>query len=104
VYRTGIIAGIVVGASLIAFGAILTVLGLSGSIEWLLKVEGLESRLVNASPGVLFAIAGVLVVIVYKPRVKTVLHVLTEQSPSEPQKGDAAKTAVRQEFYGGSER
>jgi hypothetical protein len=78
-YRVGIIMGISVGALFLVAGFILCLLGLSGTIEWLVKGGGFTSRLTNASPGALFAVVGLIVVIRYKPKI-------TAQTQTDTQK------------------
>ena len=68
-YRIAIVMGISVGAIFMVAGFILCVLGLTGSIEWILEGGGLKSRLTNGSPGVLFALIGLVVLWRYKPRI-----------------------------------
>jgi len=45
-------------------------LGLSGSIDWILEANSLKSRLTNASPGVIFVIAGITLLYWYRPRIE----------------------------------
>lgn len=69
-YRTGSVTGVVTGAVLSLSGVVLLILGLSGSIDWIVQVAGLSSRLVNASPGVIVTIAGLAVMVKFKPKVR----------------------------------
>ena len=39
-------------------GIILTILGFTGSIEWIVEASGFTSRLINASPGIVLMIIG----------------------------------------------
>lgn len=64
----GRLVGIVVGGIMCLGGVVLAVLGLSGSIEWLFEGGGLTSRLTNASPGVVFAALGTVILALYRPR------------------------------------
>jgi len=68
-YFIGTITGIVLGALLCAGGFVLTILGLSGSVNWIIKLNGISSRLTNASPGVFFAILGMILVLKLRPKV-----------------------------------
>jgi len=68
-YFFGTIIGIVLGALLCAGGFVLTILGLAGNVNWIIKLNGISSRLTNASPGVFFAILGMILVWRFKPKV-----------------------------------
>lgn len=70
VYFVGTIMGLSLGGLLAIAGFVLSILGLSGSIEWLVKTPGLTSKLTNASPGVVFALLGLVIFWRYKPRLK----------------------------------
>lgn len=39
-------------------GIILTILGFTGSIEWIVEASGFTSKLINASPGIVLIIIG----------------------------------------------
>lgn len=69
-HKTGSIMGLVIGG-LIAFGGIFLILfGLAGSIQWLVNAGGISSKLINASPGVVIVVVGMIIIILYKPRVR----------------------------------
>src|SRR5262249_48839874 len=70
VYFVGTIVGLSLGGLLAIAGFVLSILGLSGSIEWLVKTPGLTSKLTNASPGAFFAFLGLVTLWRYKPRLK----------------------------------
>lgn len=57
-----VFAIIIGGYFLIIFGVIMTLLGLSGNIEWVMESASFSSRLVNASPGILMIIVGAFLV------------------------------------------
>ena len=63
------IIGAITGSLLCIAGLVLTLLGLSGSIEWVIEAAGLTSRLGNASPGVFFTVIGYLVLRLYRPKI-----------------------------------
>jgi hypothetical protein len=69
-YRLGIIIGQVVGGLAFLGGAGLAFAGLSGNVEWLVTGIGFSSKLTNASPGVVFAVAGIIIMWRYKPRMR----------------------------------
>ena len=41
-------------------GIILTILGVTGSIEWIVEFSGFTSRIINASPGIVIIIIGLI--------------------------------------------
>ncbi len=69
-YLIGTILGIIVGAFFCLAGFIIIILGFNGSIEWMVQAKNFKSKLLNAGPGVLLALAGSIVLWRYKPRVK----------------------------------
>lgn len=70
IYEAGIKFGQRVAALLCLTGVILTILGLTDSIEWLIEASGLKSKLINAGPGALFVLIGAILLHMYKPRIK----------------------------------
>ena len=46
------------GIGCLIAGFVLTILGFTGSIEWIVEASGFTSRLVNASPGIVLMIIG----------------------------------------------
>lgn len=66
-YGWGIVLGISVGVLFCVGGLVIIILGFTGSIEWILEVNSLTSKLVNASPGAFFALLGMLIVWRYRP-------------------------------------
>ena len=50
------------GTACIIGGIILTILGFSGNITWIVEVSGFTSRLANASPGIILIIIGALLI------------------------------------------
>ena len=67
-YRYGIVYGLVAGTSALALGFILAILGLAQAIDF--GFEGAETivRLKTASPGALFAIVGLVIILWFKPK------------------------------------
>jgi hypothetical protein len=68
-YRIGIVLGISLGALFCVAGFVLIVLGLSGSIEWVFEATNFKSKISNASPGVMLALMGMIIIWRYKPRI-----------------------------------
>ena len=58
VYQHATILGIIIGACVLVAGFVLSMLGLTGSIEWVLEAGSIKTRLANAGPGVVFAVIG----------------------------------------------
>lgn len=79
-YRIGIIMGISVGALFLVAGFVLCLLGLTGTIEWLIQGGSFTSRLTNASPGALFAVVGLVVIVRYKPKTTAATETKTEKA------------------------
>ena len=67
-YFWGTILGISIGAFFSIAGFVITILGFNGSVEWFVKAPGFTTKLINASPGVFFALLGMLILWRYKPR------------------------------------
>ena len=67
-YQIGVLLGLTVGAVLTLLGVVLCVVGITGSIEWIVNGKGWGSKLANASPGVFFAVMGFLILVWYKPK------------------------------------
>lgn len=61
---------ILIGLFIILKGMKMIGAGISGEIEWILKVFGNESSLKNASPGVLLAVLGLMFIVVAKDNVE----------------------------------
>ena len=74
-YRIGIVMGISVGTLFCVAGFVLMILGMTGTIEWVIKAANLNGRLLNASPGVVLALMGMIIVWRYKPIIKDEFNV-----------------------------
>ena len=68
-YRVGIVIGLATGAIVFVAGFVLCILGLTGSIQLIFEGPGITAKLTNASPGIVFALLGVIVLWRFKPRV-----------------------------------
>ena len=66
-----ILISLIGGIGCIIAGIILTVLGFSGDIEWIVEVSGFTSRLINASPGIVLIILGAILIIKSRLDIKT---------------------------------
>ena len=53
-----VLISLIGGIGCIIAGIILTILGFTGSIEWIVEASGSTSRLINASPGIVLMIIG----------------------------------------------
>lgn len=68
-YRLELLTGQGIGGLVLVGGIILSLLGISGSIEWLVEAGGITSKLTNASPGIVIALIGAAILWRYKPHV-----------------------------------
>ena len=50
------------GYTMVLGGLVLICLGLNGNIEWIIEASDFQSRLLNASPGLVLALAGALLI------------------------------------------
>ena len=77
--------GIFVGAVVCIGGITICLTGLSGDIEWILEAVGLKSKMINATPGVVIAMLGVLILWRYRPRpFKIITSKKEEETRSSP--------------------
>jgi hypothetical protein len=80
--------GILFGGILCFSGFIIALLGLSGSIEWIIEATNIKSCLINANPGVFFGFLGTIVLWRYKPtghdRFSTKHHLANVAMHDEP--------------------
>lgn len=53
-----VLISLIGGIGCLAAGIVLTILGFTGSIEWIVEASGFTSRLINASPGIVLMIIG----------------------------------------------
>lgn len=69
-YRIGIIIGIVAGLLFLVAGMVLMVLGVTGSIDISGGNTGVQGQITNASPGLVVAIVGAVLIWFFKPRLE----------------------------------
>lgn len=74
-YYTGTILGISIGAIFCIFGLVISIMGLTGSIEWIFEASDFKSRISNAGPGVIFGLFGMIIIWRYKPKVRDSLTI-----------------------------
>ena len=67
-YGAAILIGICAGVLFAVGGVILALLGISGAVEFVVESASLKARLTNASPGVVLAAMGMIIIWRYKPR------------------------------------
>ena len=72
-YLIGTVLGILVGMFFCLGGFYIILSGVSGSIEWFFKAGSIQSKLSNASPGIIAVVAGVVIICRYKPKIKDIL-------------------------------
>lgn len=66
-----VLISLIGGIGCIIAGIILTILGFSGDIEWVVEVSGFTSKLINASPGIVLIILGTILVIKSRLNINT---------------------------------
>ncbi|TAL18158.1 hypothetical protein EPN96_02400 [bacterium] len=81
-FREGNLLGMCIGGVAFLSGALASFLGLSGSVDWIFRAGSISSKLVNASPGVIFAAMGMIIMLRYKPRVRTEVEINVNRSHS----------------------
>ena len=79
-FREGNLFGMFVGALALLGGFVSSLLGLTGSVEWFLTYESISMKLLNASPGAIFSVIGFIIMLRYKPRVKTEIEIKINES------------------------
>lgn len=62
-----------VGYSLILIGIILIVVGVAGNIDWSIRMFGIDSKLIDASPGIVCVVGGIILVLTNRPKIKITL-------------------------------
>lgn len=53
-----VLISLIGGIGCLIAGLVLTILGFTGSIEWIVEATGFTSKLINASPGIVLMIIG----------------------------------------------
>ncbi len=82
-YRRVLVMGVSAGILLLIGGIILCLLGLTGSIEVILEGGAVKARLLNASPGVVIAFLGLLIVWRYKPKITQATRTIQTKTERE---------------------
>ena len=57
-----VLLSMISGITMIIAGVVFMALGLNGNVEWIVEATDFQSRMINASPGLILAIAGGLLV------------------------------------------
>jgi hypothetical protein len=70
-YRIAIIIGQVTGIIFLIAGCVLMILGVTGTINFVVSGGKLEAKLINAAPGVVIALFGAVIIIFYKPKISS---------------------------------
>ncbi len=68
-YRYGLLAGLSFGMLMVVGGVVLSIMGVAGSIEWVVTGKDFSGKLTNASPGVILTVLGMIILWRYKPHV-----------------------------------
>ena len=69
-----VLISLIGGIGCLIAGIILTILGLTGSIEWIVEVSGFTSRIINASPGIVIMIIGLILTLKSRLKIKVRKH------------------------------
>jgi len=67
-FKTALLFGQLIGATAFFLGFALCMLGLTGNIEILLEAHDVSAKIINGTPGVIFALFGFLIIWRYKPK------------------------------------
>jgi len=79
-FRTGNLFGMFIGGLALLGGFASFLLGLTGSIDWIFKSVSISMRMINASPGAIFSVIGFVIMLRYKPRVKSEIEIRINES------------------------
>lgn len=82
-FREGNLFGMFVGSLALLGGFVSSLLGLTGSVEWFFKSGSISMKLLNASPGAIFSVIGFIIMLRYKPRVKTEIEIKINESQNQ---------------------
>ena len=63
------ISGLAIGGLALVGGIVLFYLGISGDANWSVNILGFQSKLVDASPGTILFVVGIIVILVTRFRV-----------------------------------
>jgi hypothetical protein len=74
-FRQGNILGMLIGGLVLLGGFFAFFVGLSGNVEWVFQSGTVSAKLINASPGAVFSVVGMIIMLKYKPRVKTEIEI-----------------------------
>lgn len=69
-----VLLSLIGGIGCLVAGIILTVLGFTGSIEWIVETSSFTSKLINASPGIMLMIIGFWLTLKSRLKIKTKNH------------------------------
>ena len=69
-----VLISLIGGIGCLIAGIILTILGVTGSIEWIVEVSGFTSRIMNASPGIILMIIGLILTLKSKMKIRAKKH------------------------------
>ncbi len=84
-YRDGIIFGLYVGVLCLILGFVLIILGVSGSIDLIVEAGGIKSKMINATPGSMFSLFGLIILWKYKPKITE--RTIIETKEKQPKTG-----------------
>jgi len=97
-FREGNFFGMFIGGLTLLGGFISSLLGLAGSVEWIFNAETISMKLLNASPSALFSVIGFIIMLKYKPRIKSEIEIKVKETQEQNKK----EISVRYESRGSS--
>lgn len=69
-YSWSVKFGLIFGSVCLIMGFILIVMGLTGNIELVIQGGNINTKVANASPGIVLCILGLVIILYYKPKIK----------------------------------
>jgi len=85
-FREGNLLGMFIGGLTLIGGFICSLLGLTGSVEWIFNTESISIKLLNASPGALFSTIGFIIMLKYKPRIRQEIEIKVNEIKNQNKK------------------
>lgn len=74
-----VLISLIGGIGCLIAGIVLTVLGFTGSIEWIVEASGFSSKLINASPGIVLMVIGLWLTLKSRLKIKVRKHNLKQE-------------------------
>lgn len=78
-----VLISLIGGIGCLIAGIVLTVLGFTGSIEWIVEVSGVSSKLINASSGIVLMVIGLWLTLKSRLKIKVRKHDFENKESNE---------------------